>query len=263
MTVVLIGCDNAGKSSLVKALAGQQVKPGGPDPTNGFQNATAQREGVALTLYDVGGGVNIRGIWKSYYADVHAAVFVVDAAAPERFAEAAKLLRDASQHEYLRGKPLLVLAHKQDQPHACSGAELAEAIRLFEIEGSGVTCQVGEGSLAPAEVGSAPSTITAKSELDASLDWLLGRVRDEYEALGERVRRQAAEQQEAERQQKEARKARLAAKRAAREAEEAAAREKEAATAAGAAAPAPTADISVGLPTPVPAAAAAAAPSVS
>jgi hypothetical protein len=41
-----------------------------------------------LDIYDLGGGKNIRKIWERYYAEVHGAVFCVDAADKERLAEA-------------------------------------------------------------------------------------------------------------------------------------------------------------------------------
>jgi ADP-ribosylation factor-like protein 13B len=259
VTVALLGCDNAGKTTLAAALKGDTVGAGGPPPTTGFNNLQASREACALTLFDLGGGPNIRGIWPNYYADAHAAVFVVDASAPERFAEAATLLREASSHPMLRGKPMLVLANKQDRPQACSGAELAEAMRVHELDGGGASCQVGAGC-----IGAGPS-IATPSELDASLGWLLSRVRDEYTELGERIAKQKAQQDEADRAKKEARKARLAAKRAAREKEEAEAAAKaaaEPASGAQALAPAPTDGVDVGLPKPEPPPPPAAPPAV-
>lgn len=230
VTLLFLGCDEAGKTSIQAALRGvPQAKH--PDPTNGFDGTgRAQRDSTALTLLDVGGGMGIRGIWPSYYADAHAAVFVVDASAPHRFAEAAQLLHEAAEHEGLKGKPLLVLAHKQDLPQACSGAELAEALRLHELDGCGTSCQVGAGSL-----DEGPS-IGAASELDLSLRWVIGAVHAEYAALGARIERQLVEQKAREQARKDERKARLAAKRAAREkaeAEEAAAKAAEEAGAAG------------------------------
>ena len=264
MTVALLGCDNAGKTSLCAALTTEKIPAGGPKPTTGFNNKSGKRANAALTLYDLGGGPSIRGIWDAYYADVHAAIFVVDASAPERFNEAATLLKEAWGHKFLQGKPLLVLANKQDVPSACSGPELADALRVHELQlltdpmakGSATATintgvQIGSGHLEDSMTGEGPNIATA-SDLDQSLKWLLEAVEHEYESLSSRVKREVKEKLDAENKKKEERKARLAAKRAAREKEEAEA----AAALAAAQAEAPSgAGVDVGLPAAAPVAA--------
>ena len=85
-TLIVLGCDNAGKTTLIARL-NNNAKPIDESPTVGFSNGTGKLAGIPLTLFDVGGGKNIRGIWDSYYADVHAAIFVVDSADSSRFPE--------------------------------------------------------------------------------------------------------------------------------------------------------------------------------
>ena len=229
VTMILLGCDDAGKTSLAAALSQTALKAP-PPATMGFDSSTGAREGATLKVLDVGGGANIRDIWPNYYADAHAAIFVVDAAAPDRFDEAATLLKAAASDARLSGKPLLVLANKQDKPQACGMEELAEALRVHELytsgDGGGEECQVGMGHLEPG-----PSIGSASSALNQSLRWLLGRVSAEYASLQARIEKDVAEAKEAAERKKAERKARLAAKRAAREAEEAAAAEKAAAAA--------------------------------
>ena len=86
ITLIIIGCDNAGKSTLIASLCGGKIDSE-ITPTVGFNLSIARRGGQALRLFDVGGGKNIRSIWDSYYADVHGAIFVVDAAEADRFDE--------------------------------------------------------------------------------------------------------------------------------------------------------------------------------
>lgn len=215
ITLMFIGCDGAGKTALAASIVGKPLTEP-PKPTSGFQNFEGSHsEAAALTILDVGGNAGVRSIWDDYYTSAHGIIFAVDAAAPERFAEAAELLRGSYAHDAMRGKPLLVLATKQDLPHAVDAAELAEALHVHELEGVGSSCFIGAGSL------QADFTIGANSQLDHSMRWMLRRVRGEGTALRERVEQQLAEQKEKERAAKEARKARLAAKRAAREKKEA------------------------------------------
>ena len=108
-TLIMLGGDGAGKSTLVAAMRGGDVSK--VTPTVGFDPHKCVLDGAPLRLFDVGGGQKIRGIWKCYYMEVHAAVFVIDAADPARFDEARALLHEAYAHETLAGKPLLALQH--------------------------------------------------------------------------------------------------------------------------------------------------------
>lgn len=86
-----------------------------------------------MTLYDLGGGRNIRAIWPEYLPEVHGVIYVVDAADPGRFAEAREVLHQTAAQPALDGKPLLVLANKQDQPAACGHEALALALDLCNL----------------------------------------------------------------------------------------------------------------------------------
>ena len=96
-------------------------------PTVGFSTPIRRRLfNHDVVLYDLGGGARIRGVWPSYFAEIHGVVFVVDAADATRLPEAAKELEQALLHPMVVGKPLLVLANKQDLPPAASEVDLAQ-----------------------------------------------------------------------------------------------------------------------------------------
>ena len=44
--------------------------PDGITPTVGFSNANLTIASCNVTLYDLGGGINVRTVWKKYFADV-------------------------------------------------------------------------------------------------------------------------------------------------------------------------------------------------
>ena len=69
--------------------------------------------GEQIEVYDLGGSKNIRRIWKTYLADVHALIYVVDAADSARFEESRKALDDMMTQAHLHDKPVLIFANKQ------------------------------------------------------------------------------------------------------------------------------------------------------
>ena len=120
---------------------------------------------------------------------------MVDASDAARFHEARKLLFDAAGHDYVRGKPLLVVANKQDCMQAVSAQEVAEALRIHDVGGSAQgavntrSCHVTTASLQDS------CAISSGSTLDAGLIWLVGRIQAEYIELQSRVSQDEAEQQ--------------------------------------------------------------------
>lgn len=208
-TWLLLGCDNAGKSTLMEGLCGRTRD--GVTPTCGFNKSTAVVCNQRLRIFDVGGGANIRGIWESYYADAHGVIFVVDTAEGERFGEARGLLQAAYAHAYLSGKPLLIVGNKADLPQAVGPDELADALQAHDL-------LAGEHRVCRA-IGISDPIVGGDAVLGlaASLAWLAATVRADFETLQSRCAQQVAEQEETDRQRKEERKVRLAAKRAARE----------------------------------------------
>ena len=150
-TLIMLGCDGAGKSTLVAAMRGGDVSK--VTTTVGFDPHKCVLDGAPLRLFDVGGGEKIRGIWKCYYMEVHAAVFVVDASDPARFDEARALLHEAYATETLAGKPLLIIANKATLPQAAAEAAVAEGLRLSELP-AGAPYHVCAGS-ASVETGDA------------------------------------------------------------------------------------------------------------
>ena len=111
VTLVLLGLDNAGKTTLLHTIMGEV--PDYVGPTYGFTNETFAESAFTISVYDVGGGKRIRSIWGKYLAEVHGAVFVVDAADPGRFEEAKEVLLETLSNPYLSSKPILILANKQ------------------------------------------------------------------------------------------------------------------------------------------------------
>lgn len=108
LTILVVGLDNSGKTTLVQAIGGN-YDTDSIVPTVGFAAPVRRRLfGKNLVFYDLGGGSRIRGVWPQYYAEVHGLVYVVDASDPKRLAESAEELHQAVLHPMVVGKPLLV-----------------------------------------------------------------------------------------------------------------------------------------------------------
>jgi ADP-ribosylation factor-like protein 13B len=80
----------------------------GITPTIGFASSSFRMRGCNVTVFDLGGGPQIRGIWKNYYAEVHGIIFVIDASDAQRIGESRDVLEDVVKDRRMSGKPLLL-----------------------------------------------------------------------------------------------------------------------------------------------------------
>lgn len=85
------------------------------------------------SIYIQGGGRNIRGIWYKYFVDVHGVIFVVDSCDSERFHEVQEVLEEILSSDKITGKPLLVLANKQDKESAFDEIDIIECLKIEEL----------------------------------------------------------------------------------------------------------------------------------
>jgi ADP-ribosylation factor-like protein 13B len=204
---VLVGLDNAGKTTVVKALQGQVVRE--TRPTVGFQRGNQYKTGkYMLKMHDLGGGAKIRGLWDSYYAEVHGVVFVVDAADEERLELAREMLDKVMKDERIEGKPILIFANKQDLPGALGAAELSEKLGLSHAHGS--------HSIVPCQALPAEGSEEIDTRLADGMKWILTSATNQWKNLSARVERQCAERDEIERVKREEKKARVAKMKAER-----------------------------------------------
>ncbi|XP_071348730.1 ADP-ribosylation factor-like protein 14 [Trachinotus anak] len=130
--VLLLGLDNAGKSTLLYKLKHNACVT--TVPTIGFNvemlEARKNRKNISLTVWDVGGQRKMREHWKSFHQDAAAVVFVVDSSDRERLEEARRELENTVRSEQLSGRPLIVLANKQDVNGALTATEIKERFNL-------------------------------------------------------------------------------------------------------------------------------------
>jgi len=160
MDITMIGLQNAGKTSLLRVLAGGEFTLDSI-PTVGFNMKRVQKGHVTLKCWDLGGQPRFRSMWERYCRGVNAIVFIVDSADTEALPVAKEELHALLEKPVLEGIPLLVLGNKSDLEEKLSVDELIEALDLKSISHREVSCY----------------GISAKEEtnLDAVLQWLVAR----------------------------------------------------------------------------------------
>lgn len=77
LTFARRGLDNAGKTTIVKRIMGEDVNT--VSPTLGFIIKTIDYEGYKLNIWDVGGQKTLRSYWRNYFEKTDALIWVVDA----------------------------------------------------------------------------------------------------------------------------------------------------------------------------------------
>lgn len=128
MRLLVLGLDNAGKTTAVQKLTGGSIDT--IEPTTGFIIQTLELAGYTLNLWDVGGQKSIRAYWRNYFEQTDGVVWVVDSADLHRLGQCRDELRQLLVQERLAGASLLILANKQDVVGALSSHEIAEQLQL-------------------------------------------------------------------------------------------------------------------------------------
>ena len=103
-------------------------------PTIGFNVEEIEVGKLKIKMFDLGGQDRIRSLWPHYYQQSSGIVFVVDSNDTDRFQQARDELHAVISHKDNVGKPLVILANKQDLPYACRKDEIIKQLELNSIK---------------------------------------------------------------------------------------------------------------------------------
>lgn len=183
ISLVLIGLPNAGKSTIKEVLANNLTPL--TVPTIGVTKPVKMKIGkYKVTIYDLGGQVT--DLWRKYYHEIHGAIWVVDAADIEQLAASKKALEQDVQHEMLRGKPILVMANKQDLPSALSESDIATKMGFTGVDSNSAFANT-DFSIKKCTALPSQRNDTADPALMEGVNWLVTRIGAMYDKLHVRV----------------------------------------------------------------------------
>ena len=98
MRILLLGLDNAGKTTILKSLASEDIST--ITPTQGFNIKSVQSEGFKLNVWDIGGQRKIRPYWRNYFDNTDILIYVIDSADTKRFDETEQELQVCYLNHY-------------------------------------------------------------------------------------------------------------------------------------------------------------------
>lgn len=126
--ILMVGLDAAGKTTILYRLKLGEVTT--TVPTIGFNVEKVEYRNISFTVWDVGGQSKLRMLWRHYYKDTDALIFVVDSVDTERLGLAKSELQGLLAAEEMQQALLLVLANKQDLAGAMDIKSMAARLDL-------------------------------------------------------------------------------------------------------------------------------------
>jgi len=160
--IIFLGLDAAGKTTLLyKLKLGEVVTT---IPTIGFNVEDVQYKNLKITCWDVGGCDKIRPLWRHYFANTTAVVFVLDSHDRGRANEAATQFRSFLLEDELRDVAVLIFANKQDMENSLSPEEVYDLLGVADLMKQGKRIHLQ------------PCCATSGDGLYEGLDWLANTV---------------------------------------------------------------------------------------
>ncbi|SBT43454.1 ADP-ribosylation-like factor, putative [Plasmodium ovale wallikeri] len=124
--IIILGLDNAGKTTIVKRLLGDDIYK--VHPTFGFTIESFNFNNYFINIWDVGGQKSIRHYWKNYYENIDGIIYVIDSTDIFRIQLCSYELKKILKEERLFGCSLLILSNKNDIENSLSIGQIVEVL---------------------------------------------------------------------------------------------------------------------------------------
>ncbi|CAD2111020.1 ADP-ribosylation factor, putative [Plasmodium vinckei] len=131
LRLIILGLDNAGKTTIVKRLLGEDIYK--VHPTFGFTIETLHFNNYFINIWDIGGQKCIRHYWKNYYENVDGIIYVIDSTDLFRLQLCSYELKQILKEERLYGCSLLILSNKIDVDSSLNVSKIAEILKLQKM----------------------------------------------------------------------------------------------------------------------------------
>jgi ADP-ribosylation factor protein 1 len=132
MRAVMLGLDAAGKTTILYKLHIGEVLT--TVPTIGFNVEKVQYKNVVFTVWDVGGQEKLRPLWRHYFNNTDALIFVVDSQDRDRVQKAAQEFLTIIKDPLMLNSAILIYANKQDMKGCLTPAEICQAMGLYDLK---------------------------------------------------------------------------------------------------------------------------------
>ena len=133
-TLLLLGLDNAGKTTLLHRLRTGDVRAFPPTdrPHHMTEKFTAQ--GISFQAWDLGGHEAVRHLWEDYVCECSAVLFLIDSSDHARIEEAGFELDALIGEKIVQGVPVAVLVNKCDLETSLPSKEICQQIQFEELQ---------------------------------------------------------------------------------------------------------------------------------
>mmetsp|Transcript_20392 Transcript_20392/g.23110 ORF Transcript_20392/g.23110 Transcript_20392/m.23110 type:complete len:178 (+) Transcript_20392:208-741(+) len=127
----MLGLDAAGKSTILYKMKLNELVH--TIPTVGFNVESLKYKNLDFTIWDIGGQDKIRSLWRYYYNQNDAIIFVIDSDDELRLDIAADELNTLLNEPQLAESKLLVFANKQDLSDAVPVKMICDRLGLHKL----------------------------------------------------------------------------------------------------------------------------------
>eukprot|EP01084_Bolivina_argentea_P039107 72280_1 len=137
LEVALVGLEASGKTTLMNRIISKPDEKKPPTiPTIGLNVEVANRGGLQIKCWDVGGQALYRSEWGRYTRGCDVIIYVVDSAAIDQLSTAKRELHRLLEDRELESAPMLIVANKIDLLPHVSETEMIQELNLDYIHDS-------------------------------------------------------------------------------------------------------------------------------